>query len=228
MEEILSLDYFKNSEYFEKLKKFAQLLIEKNKKFNLTSIIDEKQIFVKHFFDSVVGERFLESGKEICEIGSGGGFPSVPLKLFNDGYKFTLIETTGKKCRYLQEVKQFFGFENFEVLNARCEEIAKKPPYRESFDFCVARAVAELNTLCEYMLPLVKVGGKVVCYKGSNLQEVENAKNALEILGGEIETIFNYNLPFDMGERNIVVIKKVKNTPPKYPRGQGKERSKPL
>lgn len=221
-------NFFNDSKISEKLEAFKNLLVEKNKEFNLTSITDNKEIYIKHFYDSLSGERFISSGAKVVEIGSGGGFPSVPLKILRDDIDFTLIESVGKKCNFLNLVKNTFNFENFEVKNARCEDLAKDNMYRENFDFSIARAVANLSTLCEYMLPFVKVGGKMIAYKSVNDEEIENAKNAINILGGKISGIIKYSLPENMGDRYLVIIEKIKNTPQKYPRGKGKERSKPL
>lgn len=221
-------NFFNDSKISEKLEAFKNLLVEKNKEFNLTSITDNKEIYIKHFYDSLSGEKFISSGAKVVEIGSGGGFPSVPLKILRDDIDFTLIESVGKKCNFLNLVKNTFNFENFEVKNARCEDLAKDNMYRENFDFSIARAVANLSTLCEYMLPFVKVGGKMIAYKSVNDKEIENAKNAINILGGKISEIIKYSLPENMGERYLVIIEKIKNTPQKYPRGKGKERSKPL
>ena len=221
-------NFFNDSKIREKIEAFKNLLVEKNKEFNLTSITDNKEIYIKHFYDSLSGEKFISSGAKVVEIGSGGGFPSVPLKILRDDIDFTLIESVGKKCNFLNLVKNTFNFENFEVKNARCEDLAKDNIYRENFDFSIARAVANLSTLCEYMLPFVKVGGKMIAYKSVNDEEIENAKNAIDILGGKISEIIKYSLPENMGERYLVIIEKIKNTPQKYPRGKGKERSKPL
>lgn len=221
-------NFFNDSKISEKIETFKNLLVEKNKEFNLTSITDNKEIYIKHFYDSLSGEKFISSGAKVVEIGSGGGFPSVPLKILRDDIDFTLIESVGKKCNFLNLVKNTFNFENFEIKNARCEDLAKDNIYRENFDFSIARAVANLSTLCEYMLPFVKVGGKMIAYKSVNDEEIENAKNAIDILGGKISEIIKYSLPENMGERYLVIIEKIKNTPQKYPRGKGKERSKPL
>ena len=220
----------KNSIKSDKSGRFAQfcgLLKEYNKKFNLTGVDDDEGIFYKHFLDSAAGVEFFPENAKVCEIGSGGGFPSVPLKILRDDLKFTLVESTGKKCGFLNIVKGELGFENFEVLNIRAEDGAKNHLLREKFDICCARAVAQLNTLSEYCLPYVKVGGAFIAYKGDADGEIEAAKNAVKVLGGEIENIVRYNLE-NCGKRTLVIIKKVKNTPSKYPRGLGKERKSPI
>lgn len=216
-----------NGEKKERFEAFKNLLLLYNNKFNLTAITDEKDIYIKHFLDCVAGDMFFGESVSVSEIGSGGGFPSVPLKLIRDDLSFTLVESTGKKCEYLKAVVDKLKLDCVQVVNARAEELAKDKKYREKFDVCTARAVARLNTLAEYCLPFVKVGGRFIAYKGNCQEELEEAKKAFEILGGETEHIEKYELP--NGEtRTLVVVKKVKHTPEKYPRGQGKERKCPL
>lgn len=216
------------TEYADKFSAFAALLTEHNKICNLTAVIDEKGVAYKHFYDSIVGEKLISNGARVVEIGSGGGFPSIPLKIVRDDLKFTLIESTAKKCRFLESVVDSLSLNCVQVLNIRAEEGAHDKNLREKFDFAVARAVAQLNTLCEYCLPFVAVGGKFIAYKGDNAEEIKDAENAIATLGGQIEEIIDYSLPEDFGRRKLIVIKKIKSTPPGYPRGQGKERKKPL
>ena len=208
--------------------KFASLLTEHNKICNLTSVTDEKGVRYKHFYDSIVGEKLISFGASVVEIGSGGGFPSIPLMIVRGDLKFTLIESTAKKCRFLESVVDSLSLNCAQVLNIRAEEGAHNKNLREKFDFAVARAVAQLNTLCEYCLPYVKVGGKFIAYKGDAAEEIKSAENAVKLLGGEIEEVISYSLPEDFGKRTLVVIRKIKPTPPLYPRGQGKERKQPL
>lgn len=206
---------------------FAELLKEHNKMYNLTSICDDEGIYFKHFLDSIVGEEYFIVGVSVAEIGSGGGFPSIPLKLIRDDLKFTLVESTGKKCNYLNTVVDKLGLKGVKVVNMRAEDGAHDKTYREKFDICCARAVARLNTLAEYCLPYVKVGGKFIAYKGDCEEELAEATNAIKVLGGEIEQIVRYELE-NCGKRTIVIVKKVSATPLKYPRGNGKERKQPL
>ena len=212
----------------EQFNKFASLLTEHNKICNLTSVTDEKGVRYKHFYDSIVGEKLISFGASVVEIGSGGGFPSIPLMIVRGDLKFTLIESTAKKCRFLESVVDSLSLNCAQVLNIRAEEGAHNKNLREKFDFAVARAVAQLNTLCEYCLPYVKVGGKFIAYKGDAAEEIKSAENAVKLLGGEIEEVISYSLPEDFGKRTLVVIRKIKPTPPLYPRGQGKERKQPL
>lgn len=206
---------------------FNEILLEHNEKYNLTSICGERDVLYKHFLDSLYPLHLFGEGARVVEIGSGGGFPSVPLMITRKDLKFTLVESTGKKCRYLGEVVDRLGLNCEQILNIRAEDGGKHGALREKFDIATARAVAKLNTLCEYCLPFVKVGGKFIAYKGDG-EEIEEAENAVKILGGKIEEIFAYELPEGYGKRRAVVIKKIKTTPAFYPRGRGLERKKPL
>lgn len=212
----------------DKFNLFENLLSEYNKIHNLTSVTDKKDVFYKHFLDSVIGESLFSEGSRVVEIGSGGGFPSIPLMILREDLKFTLIESTGKKCTFLKEAVEKLGLNCGKVLNIRAEDGAHDKNLREKFDFACARAVARLNTLCEYCLPYVKVGGKFIAYKGGCSDEIKQAKRAIQILGGEVENVIDYELPENYGSRSLIIIKKIKNTPPAYPRGQGRERKNPL
>lgn len=214
-------------EYKEGFDKLKTLLVDNNKKFNLTAICDDEGIFNKHFLDSVAGESCLKNGDSVVEIGSGGGFPSLPLKLIRNDLTFTLVESTGKKCNHLTQAIDELGLKNMQVVCARAEDCGKDTKYREKFDAAVARAVARLNTLCEYCLPFVKVGGSFIAYKGDCDEEVAEAEKAIKVLGGKLERVEKYRLP-DGDKRALVIINKVASTPLKYPRGQGKERKAPI
>lgn len=215
------------SENGEKFARFYEMLISCNAKYNLTAIKDEKEVRVKHFLDSLAGEELFFKGASVVEVGSGGGFPSVPLMLVRGDLHFTLVESTGKKCDFLRAVVKEFGL-NATIKNARAEDCGRDPSLRERYDICIARAVARLNTLSEYCLPLVKKGGFFLAYKGNADEEIFEAKNAITLLGGGKTEAFPYELPEGYGSRTLVRIQKQKNTPEKYPRGQGRERSKPL
>ncbi len=219
------------NEYCQQFANFRALLLEYNGRMNLTSITGEREMVVKHFLDSAVPEEFFPHGASVAEIGSGGGFPSIPLKIIREDLAFTLIESTGKKCTYLQAAVDNLGLHGVQVLNMRAEDAGRSVKHREMYDVCCARAVARMNTLCEYCLPLVKQGGCFIAYKGDKAEtdaELAEAANAIRILGGEPEISESYELPDDMGKRTVIVIRKVKPTPPKYPRGNGKERKNPL
>lgn len=223
-----SCGIYLSPESLEKLEKFKDLLIEYNEKYNLTAICGEKDIYIKHFCDSILPESLFPQGAKVVEIGSGGGFPSLPLKIARDDLSFTLIESTGKKCNFLNAAVDSLNLNGVQVLNIRAEEGGRTEKLREKFDIATARAVAKLNTLCEYCLPFVKVGGLFIAYKGDCGKELEESISAINILGGKVQFVKNYSLPEDGGKRTVIVIKKVCATPLKYPRGRGLERKKPL
>ncbi len=227
MEEIFKL--LTNCKNVDNFVKFLAFFKESAGRFNLTSLTDDKDIVVKHFIDSLSASGFLTENAKVVEIGSGGGFPSVPLKIERSDLDFTLIEATGKKCEYLKEVKKLLGFTKFEVVNGRCEELGKIPEYRGVYDFALARAVAPLSILTEYLIPFLKTGGRAICYKGSNYkEELTLSKNAFKELGAEVERIYEYELPENLGRHVLIILKKVSKTKDIYPRQQSKIRKSPL
>lgn len=209
----------------EKFSLFYNILKEYNEKFNLTAITEEKEVYIKHFIDSLLGEKCI-SGKKMIDIGSGGGFPAIPIKILKDDVFLTLVEATGKKCEYLKILSEKLELKNVEVINARAEELAFNKNYREKFDVCTARAVAKLNILCEYCLPYIKVGGEFVAFKGVATEEIKEAENAVKTLGGVIKKVERFDL--EGATRDIVLIEKIKPTEIKYPRSNGKIRKNPL
>ena len=209
----------------EKFEKFYQLLIEYNQKFNITAITDREEVIEKHFIDSLLNVDNVD-GKTLIDIGSGGGFPAIPIRIFKDDLSLVMVDSTGKKCEFLKAVVDKLELTNVSVICGRAEDLAKNEKYREKFDMCSARAVARLNTLCEYCMPFVKKGGKFIAYKGNAEEEVIEAKNAIKILGGKLEKVDNFLL--NDATRQIITIRKEKKTPLLYPRGNGKERKKPL
>ena len=213
-----------NNEQVDKFEKFFDLLTFYNKKFNLTAITEKQDVFIKHFLDSSIGAEKLYD--KVIDIGAGGGFPSIPIKIMNPEVNMTMLEATGKKCEFLRTVIKELDLKNTEVICGRAEEVAKEEKYREKFDFAVSRAVARLNVLCEYDMPFVKVGGTFVAYKGDAEEEIKEAKNAIDVLGGRLDYVFTFDL--EGACRMITYIKKIKNTDSKYPRGNGKERKSPL
>ena len=216
----------KLNECADRFEELFEMLVSYNKMYNLTAITQKNDVFNKHFLDSIAGESFFKEGARVCEIGSGGGFPSVPLKIIRDDLNFTLIESTGKKCDYLKSVVDNFVFCGVQVMNIRAEDGARMPELREKFDAVTARAVARLNTLCEYCLPFARVGGRFIAYKGRCEEELEESLNAVKTLGGRVECVEKFELNGE--KRTIVVIEKVASTPQKYPRGRGLERKRPL
>lgn len=215
-------------EHRERLDAFRRMLLEYNQKYNLTAILEEKDVYYKHFLDSAAGMDLFKQDARVAEIGSGAGFPSMVLKILRPDLTFDLFESVGKKCEFLRAVAEKFSFKNVRVFNVRAEDAAKDPAFREKYDCVTARAVARMNTLSEYCLPFVKVGGRFIAYKSGDKTEIEEAKKAYKILGGRLGQTFEYALPENYGERVLAVVEKVKSTPLKYPRGQGKERKNPL
>lgn len=212
----------------EIFEKFRALLLEYNEKYNLTSILEEEEVYYKHFLDSALGAEYFDENARVAEIGSGAGFPSIVLKILRPDLTFDLFESVGKKCEFLKAVVDNLGLSDVHIYNLRAEDCGKDKKFREKYDIVTARAVARMNTLCEYCLPFVKVGGKFIAYKGGNDEEIDEAESAWKILGGRKKEVIKYALPKDYGERTLAVIEKIKNTPPRYPRGQGKERKNPL
>ena len=188
----------------EKFAAFYAMLTKANAQFNLTRITGEEECRVKHFLDSLAGIDCFPPNADCCEVGSGAGFPSVPLLIARGDLTFTLIESSQKKCRFLETVIKELGL-RASVVCARAEEAAKGP-LRERFDICCARAVARLNTLAEYCLPFIKKGGAFIAYKGNAAEEMEEAKGALRILGGAVEEARTFDLPQGAGRRTILEI----------------------
>ena len=205
---------------------FFDILTAYNARFNLTAITKEEEVFHKHFLDSVAGVFLLPAGAAVTEVGSGAGFPSIPLRLVRDDLTFTLIESTGKKCDFLREACRALGLTGMEVLHTRAEDAARTA-LRERSDVCIARAVAPLPSLAEYCLPFVRVGGSFIAWKGG-ADEVPLARRALSLLGGGEPDVYRYALPDGSGARTLVAVPKKKHTPAQYPRGNGRERKNPL
>ncbi len=212
----------------EKYYNYMNLLLEWNEKINLTAIIDPKEIVLKHFVDSLTIAKYIKDDEKLIDVGTGAGFPGIPLSIVKENTDIVLLDSLNKRINFLEEVKENLKLENITTIHGRAEEFGKNKKERETYDISTSRAVAPLNILLEYLLPLVKVGGKAICMKGSNIEEIENAKNALEILGGKIEKIEEITLPNSDIKRNIIIVKKVKNTPSKYPRKPGTPSKEPI
>lgn len=210
----------------EIFEKYYEKLVSYNQKVNLTAITDKAQVFTKHFLDSILPIDAIPVGATVVDVGAGAGFPSLPIKIVRDDVKITMVDSLNKRINFLNELTKELNIESTNI-HARAEDFAKLN--REKFDVAVARAVAKLNTLLEYLLPLVKVGGMVLAFKGNNFEEeLKEAQNALSVLGGEYIKTFQFNLPNKQGERNIIVIKKIKPTPANFPRDKNLPKLKPL
>lgn len=217
-----------NGEYKEKFEAYRALILEYNQRYNLTTILEEKDMYYKHFLDSAAGVDLFQKNGKVAEIGSGAGFPSMVLKIMREDLQFDLFESVGKKCEFLQAVVDKLALKSVHIYNIRAEDAARDKNFRERYDHATARAVARMNTLSEYCLPFVKVGGSFIAYKSGEAEEIKEAESAYKILGAKCEQVLPYSLPEGYGERLLAVVKKVKPTPPRYPRGQGKERKQPL
>lgn len=218
-----------NDEQIKSFEKYMNLLLEWNEKINLTAITQPEEVKLKHFVDSLTVLKYINDDDKVIDIGTGAGFPGIPLKIMNKNTKITLLDSLNKRINFLNIVIEKLDLSNIQAIHGRAEEIARNKLYREKYDVVVSRAVANLSTLTEYMLPFVKVGGKCICMKGANVnEELERAQNAIKELGGEIERVDNFYLSDNDNERNIIVIKKVKETNPKYPRKAGTPSKEPL
>ena len=217
-----------NDKQLELFYQYMNGIIDWNDKINVTAITDEKMFIVKHFVDSLAINKFVAQAKSIIDIGTGGGFPGIPLKIMNYDKKVTLIDSVNKKLNVIRDITKDMDLGELEILHSRAEDLASKQEYRETYDIATTRAVSNFSTILEYMLPFIKVGGYAICMKGPNYtEEFEEAKVAIEVLGGKFDSIERLNVGNEL-ERNIIIIKKVKNTPKKFPRGQGKPLKEPI
>lgn len=209
----------------EQFEKYFEVLIETNKVLNLTAITEENEVILKHFLDSVLPHRYFDENSTVVDVGSGAGFPAIPLKIIRPDLNVCMVDSLNKRVNFLNNVVNLLNFENITAIHSRAEDFAKEN--REKFDIAIARAVAELNTLVEYLLPLVKIGGIAVIYKSTKLNdELKKSQKAIEILGGKVEKIENFAI--EGIERNILIIKKIKITPKKYPRDKNKPKTNPI
>ena len=216
----------KQAEMFEIYK---NELVEWNKIHNLTAITDHEGIMVKHFLDSVLPYKEIEDGASVIDIGTGAGFPSVPLMIVNNTLRFTLVDSVDKKLNFVRHITSKLNFDGVNIIHSRCEDLARNSEYREKYDYSVARAVSSLTTLMEYTIPFIKVGGKLICYKGSNYQEeVDGASNTFKVLGAKLLDVKQYDVAEMDAIRYALVVAKNSATSSKYPRGMNKPRLKPL
>ena len=220
----------------EKLLLYYDLLVERNRVMNLTAITEFNEVAIKHFADSLsplslpnLQELFQKPGNIILDLGTGAGFPGLPLAIALPEIKVTLADSLNKRTNFLTDVKTSLQLDNITVVNGRAEDLGKMPEYRESFDIVISRAVADYRVLCEYCIPFVRINGFFAAWKGpAAAEEAENAENALSVLGGKRQTIETYALPDSSETRTIILTKKTAATPEKYPRKAGIPSKRPL
>ncbi len=211
---------------------YYEMLVKKNKVMNLTAITGFEEVVEKHFIDSLMLVKAIDLQQEyysILDLGTGAGFPGIPLKIAFPNLEMVLLDSLNKRVKFLVEVTEKLGLHNINAIHGRAEDIARKEEYREKFDYCVSRAVANLSTLSEYCIPFVKMGGSFISYKSGKLEEeLENANNPIKLLGGKIENVVQFSLPGTEVSRSLIVVKKKKETSKKYPRNAGKPSKEPL
>ncbi len=210
---------------------YEKELLEWNQKFNLTAIRDSESIRTKHFLDSFscVLAWKVNPPSRLIDVGTGAGFPGIPLKILYPSLKLTLVESVGKKVTFCQHIVHVLGLEQVEVIQARAEDLGQDAKHREKYDCALARAVANLNVLSEYLIPLAKVGGTMLAQKGeSGPAEAQSAERAMKVLGGKLKQLIPVNLPGVVDDRYLILVDKVSATPPKYPRKPGVAAKQPL
>lgn len=209
----------------EQFEQFYHFLVAENEKFNLTAITSEDEVIKKHFLDSVLPVKEFPLGAKVIDVGSGAGFPGIPLKILRQDLEVTLIDSLQKRVNFLNQAIDLLNLKNITAIHTRAEDFAAKQ--REKYDIAVSRAVAQTNTLLEYLLPLIKIGGKALIYKSTKAQEeLAEAKNAIKTLGGAFENITNYQI--DDMTRCVVIIKKISPCPKQYPRGKNLPKTMPI
>ena len=213
----------------EKFYTYMQMLQEWNEKINLTAITEPNEVIIKHFIDSITINKYINENVKVIDVGTGAGFPGIPLSIIREDVEVTLMDSLNKRIKFLDEVINVINLKNVDTIHSRAEELGHDKDCREMYDIATSRAVAPLNVLLEYLMPFVKVGGYCICMKGSNIDdEIKDAKKALQVLSGEIVNIDKFELPETDYGRNIIVIKKTANNSNKYPRKPGTPSKEPL
>lgn len=211
------------NEFYE----YMQLLLEWNEKMNLTAITDPEEVIKKHFVDSITIKKYIKEKSRLIDVGTGAGFPGIPLKIVDKSIKLTLLDSLNKRINFLNEIIEKLNLKEVNTIHSRAEEYAKNK-VRESYDVAVSRAVADLPILLEYLMPYVKLNGICICMKGPKAQEeLERSKKAINILGGKLEKVEKITIDEEM-ERNLIIIRKIKDTPNKYPRKAGVPTKNPI
>lgn len=214
----------------EQYELYYKTLVDWNEKMNLTAITEKGEVYLKHFYDSLTAAFYFDFSKplHLCDVGAGAGFPSIPIKIAFPHLKVTIVDTLNKRISFLNALAKELQLDHVEFVHDRAETFGVNPKYRESFDVVTARAVARMSILSEYCLPLVKVGGHFVALKTAQFEELEKGNKAIGILGGKLEQSFSFTLPIEESERTIIVVKKEKATPKKYPRKPGTPSKMPM
>lgn len=217
-------------EQLEQFHLYYDMLIEKNKVMNLTAIIDKKEVMIKHFLDSIAVLKYMDlTDEKIIDIGTGAGFPGIPIKIIRPELELTLLDSLNKRINFLNEVVSKLHLQGVNAIHGRAEDYAHDRKYRGQFDVSVSRAVANLSTLSEYCIPFVKIGGYFISYKSGNMEEeLENSKNSIYLCGGKCKKMEKFILPDSDMERSFVFIEKVRNTAKQYPRKSGIPSKNPL
>lgn len=218
-----------NEKQIEQFYNYMQLLIEWNEKINLTAITEPDEIVLKHFIDSLTISRNIKKEAKIIDVGTGAGFPGIPLKIIRDDIDIVLLDSLNKRINFLNMVIETLGLKKIKTIHGRVEDFGRNKIYREEFDVATSRAVANMSILSEYMIPLIKIGGKALCMKGTDLdEEIENSKKAINLLGGKIEEVEKFNLPQSDIKRCVVIIEKLNKTDKRFPRKAGTPSKEPL
>ncbi|MEH7155518.1 16S rRNA (guanine(527)-N(7))-methyltransferase RsmG [Neobacillus drentensis] len=220
-----------SSEQLDQFEKYFETLVEWNEKMNLTAITDKAEVYLKHFYDSITASFYYDFTKpfHLCDVGAGAGFPSIPLKIVFPQIEVTIVDSLNKRISFLNHLAQVLKLENVHFIHDRAETFGVNPQFRESFDVVTARAVARMSVLSEFCLPLVKVGGHFIAMKAAHAKdELGTGQKAITTLGGRLEEMFTFTLPMEESERTILIIKKEKQTPKKYPRKPGTPSKTPI
>lgn len=218
-----------NDKQLKQFYEYMNLLLEWNEKINLTAITEPEDVILKHFIDSLTINKYIKENTVLADVGTGAGFPGIPLKIYRPDLKIKLVDSLNKRINFLNEVIYKLNLSDIETIHSRIEDFGRNNKYREKMDYVTARAVANISVLSEYLIPLSKLNGKCIYMKGSDIdEELDNGKNAIKILGGKIEKIEEFCLPSSDISRKVILINKVKNTPNKYPRKAGTPVKEPL
>ena len=220
-----------STQQLDQFETYYKLLVEWNEKMNLTAITDKEEVYLKHFYDSISASFYFDFNKpyHLCDVGAGAGFPSIPLKICFPNIQVSIVDSLNKRISFLDHLASSLKLTGVKFYHDRAETFAQKAEQRETYDIVMARAVARMSVLSELCLPLVKVDGTFIAMKAASAsEEIEIGKKAIVTLGGKVEKVHSFSLPEEYSDRNIVIVKKVKNTPKKYPRKPGTPNKQPI